>query len=85
MAKKKKKKKKKPAWMNVPYYRPMEPYEYEQARLAFGLPSTRFAFLMGVGWRQGQRYRDGRVEIPTPVAKLIRTAIRHNLRRDEIG
>lgn len=84
MAKKKKKKlakkRKKPAWMNVPYYRPMEPYEYEMARIHFDLPSTRFAFMLGVGWRQGQRYRDGRVAIPAPVAKLIRTAIRCKLR-----
>lgn len=75
----KKKKKKKPAWMNVPYYRPMEPYEYESARKHFDLPCTRFAMMLGIGWRQGQRYRDGKVVIPTPVAKLIRTAIRYKL------
>lgn len=79
------KRKKKPAWMDVPYYRPMEPYEYERARKHFDLPSTRFAFLLGVGWRQGQRYLAGKAEIPMPVAKLIRTAIRHNLSEDEIG
>lgn len=72
-------------WMRKPDYPVMTPYEYDQARIHYDLPSTRFAMLLGVGWRQGQRYRDGEVDIPEPVAKLIRTALRHKLRKDEIG
>ena len=77
---------KRPAWMEIPARYPlMDATEYERARRHYNLPANQFAFMIGVGWRQGQRYRDGATVIPQPVAKLIRTALRHGLSKDEIG
>ena len=63
----------------------MKPTEYSRALQYFGLPNTRFARLIGVQWRQAQRYRDGSCRIPETTAKLIRTAIRHELTAEDIG
>lgn len=93
---KKRKKKKAPAPKPVakpahhslvkkPDYPLMTPGEYEDARRHYDLPAIHFSSLMGVGWRQGQRYRDGDSVIPDSVAKLIRTALRHKLAAGEIG
>jgi hypothetical protein len=42
----------------------MDPPEYKRARKHFDLPSTTFSTLLGIGWRQGRRYRDGDCVIP---------------------
>lgn len=87
MSKKKRKKLyKRPAWMDIPNGYPlMDKVEYERARRAFAMPSNQFAFMVGVGWRQGQRYQHGEAAIPPTVAKLIRTIIRHGLGEEDIG
>ena len=66
-------------------YRTMTPLEFVRAQRQFDLNWVEFATLIGVGWRQVQRYRDGRVPIPDPVAKLIRTALKHGLSAREIA
>lgn len=65
-------------------YPTMDAAEYEAARKHYGLTGVNFARLVGVGWRQAQRYQAG-APIPEPVARLIRTAIRNNLEPEEIG
>ncbi|HEX6825428.1 MAG TPA: hypothetical protein VF077_03845 [Nitrospiraceae bacterium] len=60
-------------------YPPMTRREYEDALIHFDMPNTRFADAIGVGWRQGQRYRDGESAIPESVAKLIRLLIRRRI------
>lgn len=66
-------------------YPRMTPREYERARIHFDMPNTKFAGLIGVKWRQAQRYKDGSSAVPDAVAKLIRTAINHELSAEEIG
>jgi hypothetical protein len=66
-------------------YPEMTPQEFERARQHFDLPISRFAVLIGVQWRQGQRYRTGASPVPAPVARLIRTAINNDLDAERIG
>ena len=66
-------------------YPPMSPREYQRALVHFDMPNTRFARLIGVQWRQAQRYRYGEAPVPEPVARLIRTVINHGLTAEDIG
>ena len=67
------------------FYPVMTAEEYDKARRRFGMAGVEFANLIGVGWRQEQRYANGESIIPDAVAKLIRTAVRHKLEPEEIG
>ena len=67
------------------YYPPMKPREFVKAQNFYALNGVEFSHLIGVAWRQGQRYRDGESAIPNSVAKLIRTAVRLELAPEEIG
>ena len=70
-------------------YPPMESSEYEQVRAyysrLFDLRGPAFAHMLGVSWRQEQRYASGESVIPVAVAKLICTAIKRKLKPEEIG
>lgn len=66
-------------------YKTMTPLEFVRAQARLDLSGVDFATMIGVGWRQAQRYRDGRAPIPDPVAKLIRTALKHGLTPEEIA
>lgn len=55
-------------------YPPMSADEYNRAREQLKLNGINFAQLIGVGWRNGQRYQAGHT-IPEPVARLIRTIV----------
>jgi len=67
-------------------YKPMSTREYHDARRALDQSHEGFAELIGVSWRQHMRYDGGHVKtIPRPVAKLIRTVLRHNIKPEEVG
>jgi len=83
--KKRKAKTVKPHMPLKPFYPVMRPGEFARAREHFDLSFIQFSKLIGVGWRQAQRYRDGESVIPDSVAKLIRTMIRHELAPGDIG
>jgi ParB-like chromosome segregation protein Spo0J len=63
----------------------MTPGEYEAALLQFNMTPREFAEMVGVSWRHGERYRDDTATIPDPVAKLIRTILRHALEPEDVG
>lgn len=65
-------------------YPPMSADEYNRAREQLDLNGINFAQLIGVGWRNGQRYQAGD-NIPEPVARLIRTIINNRLTADQVG
>ena len=68
-----------------PDYPRMTAKEYEAARHCFGdLSDLEFAEMIGVSWRQGERYRDGSSGIPDSVAKLIRNILKHDLTPDDV-
>jgi hypothetical protein len=70
---------------NKSYYPPMGAREYKLAIARSELPEAAFAKLIGVSWRQGERYRNGHSTIPDPVAKLIRTILKHKLKVKDVG
>lgn len=67
------------------FYPPMGAREYKLAIARSGLPDTEFVKMIGVSWRQGERYRSGDSCIPDPVAKLIRTIMRYRLKAKDVG
>jgi hypothetical protein len=68
-----------------PFYPKMWPDEYSEAIQTFKMDAIAFSDMIGVGWRQGERYLKGDSFIPDAVAKLIRTAVRHRLSPEDIG
>jgi len=66
-------------------YPHMTAKEYREAQSCFGdLTELEFVEMIGVSWRQGERYRDGSSGIPHPVAKLIRNILHHGLTPDDV-
>jgi DNA-binding transcriptional regulator YiaG len=66
-------------------YRLMAAKEYNQAMARYAMSPVAFARLIGVSWRQGERYRNGDSNIPDSVAKLIRTIHRNQLEPEDVG
>jgi hypothetical protein len=69
---------------NKAFYRPMSRREYERAMDHYHMPPAAFTEMIGISWRQGERYRVGHT-IPDPVAKLIRTIIKNDLAPQDVG
>ena len=66
-------------------YPHMTAKEYKEAQRCFGdLSELEFVEMIGVSWRQGERYLDGSSGIPDSVAKLIRNILKHKLTPDDI-
>lgn len=63
----------------------MTAHEYKRALKHYNMPNTQFCKLIGVGWRQGIRYKNDQSEIPEPVARFIRTIVRHRIKPEKIG
>ena len=62
----------------------MTPTQFRDAIAKLGLSQERAGTWLGLSARQGQRYATGDVEIPEPVAKLIRLVIRLKIPLDEV-
>lgn len=67
------------------FYPPMSAQEYQRAMTQSDLTDLEFAEMIGVSWRQGQRYRAGDSAVPDPVAKLIRTIVKYRLKPKNVG
>jgi hypothetical protein len=66
-------------------YPRMTAKEYQAARMSFGdITDLEFVEMIGVSWRQGERYWDGSSGIPHPVAKLLRNILEHGLTPDDV-
>jgi hypothetical protein len=68
-----------------PDYPHMTAKEYQAARMSFDdIDDLEFAEMIGVSWRQGERYWHGESGIPDSVAKLIRNILKHKLTPDDV-
>jgi hypothetical protein len=66
-------------------YPRMTAKEYQAARMRFeDISDLEFVEMIGVSWRQGERYWDGSSGIPDSVAKLLRNILKHKLTPDDI-
>ena len=51
----------------------------------YDLSDEPFANMLGISYRQSQRFRSGECPVPDPVAKLVRTVLRHKLAPEDVG
>src|SRR5262245_44717378 len=65
--------------------RPMTPDQFREAIERLGLNITHAAAALDISRRNAQRYASGETDVPGPVAKLLRLAVRYKVDADVIA